>query len=49
MRRVRRQWAGRTWIFGVRRGEWWIGARRNLECDAIEWNLFGLTMMVGRS
>ena len=40
---------GRTWVWGYRRGEWWIGARHNLYCDAIEWNLFGLTLMVGRT
>lgn len=39
---------GRTWTWGYRRGEWWIGARHNLPADCIEWNLFGFTLMVGR-
>lgn len=37
----------RTWIWGVRRGEWWVGVRRNLAADALELNMFGLTLMVG--
>ena len=45
-RRQATRW-GRTWIWGVRRGEWWAGARQNLQADATEFNLFGLTLMVG--
>jgi hypothetical protein len=36
-------------IYGYRSGEWWIGARRNYSMDVIEWNAFGLTVMVGRA
>lgn len=38
----------RDWIWGYRSGEWWVGARRNVECDAVEWCLFGWTLIVGR-
>jgi hypothetical protein len=47
MRWQRHRW-GYTWVFGLRRGEWWIGARRNFAADAIEINLFGITLMIGR-
>jgi hypothetical protein len=50
VRRMRwrtRRW-GRTWIWGVRSGEWWIGARSNFQADVTEFNLFGLTLLVGR-
>lgn len=33
-------------IIGVRRGEWWIGARYNFAMDAWEWGLFGLTLIL---
>lgn len=46
-RRQARRW-GRTWIWGYRSGEWWIGVRRNFQADALEWTAFGLTLMVGR-
>lgn len=36
------------WIYGVRQGEWWIGARRNFPAQAIEINVLGLTLMVAR-
>lgn len=48
MLRWRKYRWGRSWTFDLRGGEWWIGARRNFPCDAIEINLFGLTLMVGR-
>lgn len=37
----------RRLIWGIRSGEWWIGARRNFQADAIEVNVFGLTLLVG--
>lgn len=36
----------RRWTIGVRRGEWWIGARYNLACDWLEIGVFGLTVAV---
>lgn len=47
-RRQAHRW-GRTWIWGYRRGEWWIGARDDFACDAVVFGVFGLTLMVGRS
>lgn len=38
---------GRTWIWGFRSGEWWIGARRDFAADGIQYNAFGLTLFVG--
>lgn len=31
---------------GVMRGEWWIGARRAFVLDGIQFNLFGLSIVV---
>lgn len=33
-------------IIGVRRGEWWIGARYSFAMDAWELGLFGLTLII---
>lgn len=33
-------------IVGVRRGEWWFGARDDFACDAVVFGLVGLTLMV---
>lgn len=35
-------------VWGIRGGEWWIGARRTFLMDGIEFGLFGLTLIVGR-
>ncbi len=40
--------AGRWFIYGLRRGEWWIGVRDNFEVDAWEFCVLGLTLMVGK-
>lgn len=39
---------GRTWTWGLRRGEWWLGLRFNFMADAWEFNFLGVTLMVGR-
>lgn len=36
----------RRLVLGFRWGEWWIGARRNFQCDWWEIGLFGLTVCV---
>jgi hypothetical protein len=36
----------RRLLLGVRRGEWWIGARYDLQCDWREIGIFGLTVCV---
>lgn len=36
----------RRWVFGIRRGERWIGARRNFACDWWEFGIFGLTVAI---
>lgn len=46
-RRWQTQRWGRTWVWGIRSGEWWIGARANFAADATEFNAFGLTLLVG--
>ncbi|MDG4791991.1 hypothetical protein O7626_39955 [Micromonospora sp. WMMD1102] len=36
----------RRLLVGLRRGEWWIGARYNFQCDWWEVGAFGLTVCV---
>ena len=36
----------RRWIFGIRRGEWWIGFRHDFACDWLEIGLLGLTLCI---
>lgn len=49
---MRMRWQTHRWgwhfVWGLRTGEWWIGARRNLMADAIEINALGLTLMIGK-
>lgn len=39
---------GRAWRTGVRSHEWWVGIRWNLPALAWEFNLLGLTLMIGK-
>lgn len=42
-----RRW-GHRWIWGLRRGQWWIGVRRDFPTNTVEIGVLGLTLMIGK-
>lgn len=48
MKHWTRRTGRRTWRWGYRSGEWWVGARRNFPMDGLELNFLGLTLLTWR-